>query len=66
MVDDRTERLTVRLTERELEMVRELAAPDGVSAADALRMALRRAYELRFGPRSELTNEIRLHQPGCK
>jgi hypothetical protein len=42
--EERTERITVRLAPSEVEMLRALAELDGVSVADALRMAVRRAH----------------------
>ncbi len=41
--------MAVRMTEHEARMARELAEIDGLSLSDVLRMAVRRAYEARFG-----------------
>jgi uncharacterized protein (DUF1778 family) len=45
---EREDVITVRLTRDERNMVKGLAAADGVSISDAVRMAVRRAHEQRF------------------
>ena len=47
--EERSERVTVRLAPSEVEMLRALADLDGVSVADALRMAVRRVHAERVG-----------------
>jgi uncharacterized protein (DUF1778 family) len=45
---DRDEVMTVRLSRDERNMVKGLAAADGVSLSDAIRMSVRRAHAERF------------------
>jgi hypothetical protein len=45
----RTERLELRVERRDLEMVRELAGADGLSASSVVRQLVRHAHEKRFG-----------------
>jgi hypothetical protein len=49
MSDERDAVMTVRLNRDEKKMVAALAEADGVSASDAVRMALRRVHAERFG-----------------
>lgn len=46
---DRDSKLTIRISEAELDMLRALAERDGVSASDVLRLFIRRAYLDAFG-----------------
>lgn len=46
-MEHRTERMGIRLTPHEVTMLEELASLDGLTMADAFRMALRRWYEQR-------------------
>ena len=45
--------ITVRLARREKKMLDELAQADGVSASDAIRMAIRRQHESRLDARKK-------------
>ena len=49
MATVRTSLLTVRVTAEEMEMAKELAELDGISASDLVRQFIRRAYAERVG-----------------
>jgi hypothetical protein len=45
----RTELLTIRVTEDEMRMLKELADVDGITASDVVRMFVRHTHAERFG-----------------
>ncbi len=47
---DRPKLLNVRMTEAEIEMIKELAEADGLSQSDIVRQLVRHAHAERFGP----------------
>lgn len=49
MIAERENTLTVRLSRDEQHMVKALAAADGISVSDVVRMLVRRAHRERFG-----------------
>lgn len=49
--DDRTERLGVRMTTEEKEMLAALAKHEGLTSSDVIRLFIRRAYAETFGPK---------------
>jgi uncharacterized protein (DUF1778 family) len=46
---ERTERIALRLTPEEAEVVSQLAAETGLSVSDVVRLAIRAAHAERFG-----------------
>jgi hypothetical protein len=48
--ENRETSVTIRLSAAEHTMATELAADDGISVSDVMRMSLRRAHEAKFGP----------------
>ena len=46
---DRDSKLTIRIADEEVAMLRALAEKDGISASDVLRLFIRRAYAEAFG-----------------
>lgn len=50
--EDRTERINVRVSKREITMLNELAEKAGLSSADIVRTLIRREHEATFGKRS--------------
>lgn len=49
LADDRTERLGVRMTTEEKDMLAALAKREGVTSSDVVRLFIRRAYAEAFG-----------------
>ncbi len=56
MVIDRTSKLTIRISEEELEMLRALADANGVTASDFLRLYVRKEYAEKFGDKKPKTH----------
>jgi len=49
MADDRSEQVSLRMSPHETALLKALAALDGISQSDVLRMLLRREWMNRFG-----------------
>ncbi len=49
MAEDRNEQVSIRMSVHETAMLKALAALDGISQSDVLRMLLRREWMNRFG-----------------
>lgn len=49
MADDRNEQVSLRMSLHEVAMLKAMAASDGISQSDVLRMLLRREWIARFG-----------------
>jgi hypothetical protein len=49
MADERTEQISLRMSVHEASMLKALAALDGISQSDVLRMLMRRDWMTRFG-----------------
>jgi hypothetical protein len=47
--EPRTERLEIRISQTELEMLRQLAEAEGLSQADILRQCIRQRHTAKFG-----------------
>lgn len=52
MADDRNEQVSLRMSLHETSMLKALAALDGISQSDVLRMLVRREWLNRFGDKS--------------
>ncbi len=50
--EERSQRITIRVSPRELSMLNELAEKAGLSSADIVRTLIRREHETAFGKRS--------------
>lgn len=52
MANDRNEQVSLRMSLQETAMLKAIAALDGISQSDVLRMLLRREWMNRFGDKS--------------
>jgi uncharacterized protein (DUF1778 family) len=57
--EERTDRITVRVAPSEMKMLRDLAEQTGLSAADIVRLGIRRQHAERCDPLPELPRQPR-------